>query len=109
MDIISISSLQTLVDATMYIHFHYAHKASYSTEDSVPYVEHKAQVHMVLKPWDEAEATSLYRLSGEEWNTQYLALDGTDADASAIGSNTMRIMQPPRFMAFEVLYHMSSD
>ena len=95
----------------MYIHFHYAHKASYSSVNDVPYVKHEAQLHMVLEPWDEAEATSLYRLSTPQqpWNTQYLALGGTDADATVIGSNTMHIMQPSRFMAFEVLYHVSPD
>lgn len=93
----------------MYIYFHYAHKPSWYSVDDSPYVKHEAQLHMVLKSWDEAEATSLYRLSGDEWDTQYLAIDGTDADATVIGSNTMHIGQPARFMAFEVLYHVLSD
>lgn len=93
----------------MYIYFRYAHKPSWYSVDDAPYVEHEAQLHMVLEPWDEAEATSVYRLTGEEWNTEYLAVDGTDADATVIGSNTMRIGQPARLMAFEVLYHVSSE
>ena len=73
----------------MYIYFKYAHKASANSVDEVPYVKHEAQLHRVLLPWKEDEATSSYRLSGVAWNTQYLALDGTDASATVISSNTM--------------------
>ena len=91
----------------MYIYFKYAHKASANSVDEVPYVKHEAQLHRVLLPWKEDEATSSYRLSGVAWNTQYLALDSTDASATVIGSNTMHIGQPARFMAFEVTYNVS--
>ena len=86
----------------MYIYFKYAHKPSSYSLDDAPQVKHEAQLHTVLLPWDEAEATSSYRLSGVAWSTQYLALDGTDADAAVISSNTMQLAQPARLMAFDV-------
>ena len=96
------SNLQTLVDATMYIYFRYAYKPGFYSSDDSPYVKHEAQLHMVLLPWNETEATSTYRLNEVAWSTQYLALDGTDANAAVIGSNTMHIGQPSRLMAFDV-------
>lgn len=94
--------MQTLLDANMYIYYVFAIKPSADSVDKTPWQKHEAQVHTVLQPWDEEETTSLYRLSGVKWGTQYLGLDGVDADPTVIGSNTMNIGQPASFYAFEV-------
>lgn len=53
-----------IVRAYMYVHFSYAHKASACTTDECPWYQHEGQLHMVLKEWEETQATSGVRLTG---------------------------------------------
>ena len=69
-----------LLSAKMYLWHWYSHKASWHSSEQVPHLEHTFRVHQVKKEWNEAQATSTYRLSGIPWSEPYLALDGTDTD-----------------------------
>lgn len=87
----------------MYLFFDYAHKASFLSADQCPYVEHEAEVYVVRASWDEASATSTYRSTGKEWNTPYLALDGTDAYADVLDRVPLYPGAPnDRWVEFEV-------
>ena len=41
-------------------------------------------IMQVKQEWSETQATSLYRLTGQRWNKQWLALDGSDADPNGL-------------------------
>lgn len=88
----------------MYVHFAYAHKASFHTEDQSPYLSHDVQLHVVNRPWLEDEATSSQRLDGAKWSSLLLALDGTDATATVLASTHMPIAGPSRWIEFKVQY-----
>ena len=38
----------------------------------------------VRQNWSESEATSTFRVTGQQWSQSYLALDGTDADPHSV-------------------------
>lgn len=86
----------------MYVHFAYAHKASYASVDDVPYVKHKVRLHVVNQPWLETQATSTLRLTSVPWSVPYLDLTGTDAESSHLSTTTMNIASPSRFVEFKV-------
>ena len=74
------------VQATLYIYFVYAHKASYLP--SLPAVTRNIVAHTVLKSWSETQATSTKRNYWQSWDKQWLKL-GTDADAVALYSTAV--------------------
>lgn len=65
--------------AKMYVYYYYAHKASWHTLQSSPALTHTINIHRVLKPWKESQATSLYRVRNVRWTSTYLNL-GRDAE-----------------------------
>lgn len=92
-----------VVRAHMYLYFYSAHKPDFYTDDQVPDVRHLVDVYPVLKPWDEAQATTTKRLDDEYWEEEYLALDGTDAADRKVGRVAMNPGQPrDRFVELQV-------
>ena len=88
------SSCQHVKRADMYLHFWYAHKASWQSVQTAPYIPRTLQVHQVKKSWNETQATSIYRSARERWSQPYLALDGTDVVAYSLGGNVcIRVSQ----------------
>ena len=66
--------------AKMYLYFTAAHKASFLSAYQQPYLINTFQVHRVLKPWDERQATIAYRKRGLRWQSVLLNI-GKDAEA----------------------------
>ena len=66
--------------AKMYLYFTAAHKASFLSVYQQPYLINTFQVHRVLKPWDERQATIAYRKRGLRWQSVLLNI-GKDAEA----------------------------
>ena len=66
--------------AKMYLYFYAAHKASFYSVYRQPYLINTFQVHRVLKPWDERQATIVYRKRGLRWKSVLLNI-GKDAEA----------------------------
>ena len=66
--------------AKMYLYFYAAHKASFYSVYRQPYLINTFQVHRVLKPWDERQATIAYRKRGLRWKSVLLNI-GKDAEA----------------------------
>ncbi|KAJ7365166.1 hypothetical protein OS493_007816 [Desmophyllum pertusum] len=67
--------------AKMYLYYVYAHKASWHPITMTPFIPRYMQLYLVKKSWNEAQATSIKRLSSINWSTLYLGLDGIDAEA----------------------------
>ena len=88
--------------AKMYLYFWYAHKASWQSIQTVPYISRQLRVHQVKKSWSESQATTTYRSTGQRWSRSYLALDGTDAVATPQGDVVMYPGQPSRYVEFDI-------
>ena len=103
--------------AKMYLYFAYAHRASFRSMKSQPYLKHTFQVYRVLKPWKEREATIDYRQRGLKWNNRLLNI-GKDTesqsqcecfdDASKCSPTTLYPPRPSGFMEFDVTKAMRS-
>ena len=92
-----------VISAKMYLHYEYSHKASGSSIKSVPFIPRHLRVHLVKKPWLEYQTTSTLRLHGVAWSSQWLALDGTDAEATPQqGTVTIFPVRPKGFVEFDV-------
>ncbi|CAH3169245.1 unnamed protein product, partial [Porites evermanni] len=88
-----------VISAKMYLHYEYSHKAS----DFVPFRPRYLQVHLVKKPWNESQTTSTMRLRGLSWSSPWLALNGTDAEATPQqGTVTIFPVRPKGFVEFDV-------
>ena len=60
-------------------------------------------MYLVKKPWDESQTTSTMRLRGVPWSSSWLALDGTDAEATPQrGTVTIFPYRPKGFVQFDV-------
>ena len=68
--------------AKMYLYFVYAHKPSWHSPETTPYIPRYLELYLVKKSWRDAQATSTHRLTGVPWSSPWLSLDGTDADAA---------------------------
>ena len=94
---------KNVTSAKMYLYYIYSHKPSFMSAKSVPFIPRYLQVHLVKKPWDESQATSTMRLRGIPWSSPWLALDGTDAEATPQqGTVTMFPYRPSGFVEFDV-------
>ena len=92
-----------VISAKMYLYYEYSHKASFNSIKSVPFIPRYLQVHLVKKQWDESQTTSTMRLRGISWSSQWLALDGTDAEATPQqGTVTIFPVRPKGFVEFDV-------
>ncbi|XP_068719950.1 uncharacterized protein [Montipora capricornis] len=89
--------------ATMFLYYEYSHKASYETEEAVPFINRTLELHLMKKSWREAQATSSHRLSGVVWSSPGVGLDGTDAEANPVGGTvTISRSTPKGFVRFDV-------
>ena len=87
----------------MYLYYEYSHKPSFDSVKSVPFIPRHLQVHLVKKPWVESQTTSTMRLPGNPWSSRWLALDGTDAEATPQqGTVTIFPHRPKGFVEFDV-------
>ena len=68
--------------AQMYLYYVYAHKASWHSIKNTPFIPRYLEVRLVKKYWNEARATTIYRYGHYRWSSQWLSLDGRDAEAS---------------------------
>ena len=94
---------KNVTSAKMYLYYIYSHKPSFMSAKRVPFIPRYLQVHLVKKPWDESQATSTMRLRGIPWSSPWLALDGTDAEATPQqGTVTMFPYRPSGFVEFDV-------
>ena len=92
-----------VISAKMYLYYEYSHKASFDTAKSVPFIPRHLQVHLVKKPWVESQTTSTMHLPGSPWSSRWLALDGTDAEATPQqGTVTIFPHRPKGFVEFDV-------
>ena len=96
------STCQHIQWAKMYLYFWYAHKASWQSVQQVPYISRQLQAHQVKKSWNESQATTTNRFTGQLWSKSYLALDGTDAVAYSQGDVAMYPGQPSTYIEFDV-------
>ena len=94
---------KNVTSAKMYLYYIYSHKPSFMSAKSVPFIPRYLQVHLVKKPWNESQTTSTMRLRGIPWSSPWLALDGTDAEATPQqGTVTMFPYRPSGFVEFDV-------
>ena len=92
-----------VISAKMYLYYEYSHKASFMSTKNVPFIPRYLRVHLVKKPWVESQTTSTMRLRGVPWSSQWLALDGTDAEATPQqGIVTIFPYRPQGFVEFDV-------
>lgn len=88
--------------AKMYLNFWYAHKASWQSVQSAPYIPRSLQVHQVKKYWSESQATTYYRWGTTRWNSPYAALDGSDAARYTQDVVTIFTGRPGGWVEFDV-------
>ena len=90
--------------AKMYVYYSYAHKASWHSIYQTPFIPRYLQAHLVKKYWVETQATSTKRSSSTSWSAQWLALDGSDAEAEPQDWNPVTIhpSRPRGFVEFDV-------
>ena len=94
---------KNVTSAKMYLYYIYSHKPSFMSAKSVPFIPRYLQVHLVKKPWNESQTTSTMRLRGIPWSSPWLALDGTDAEATPQqGTVTIFPYRPSGFVEFDV-------
>ena len=94
---------KNVTSAKMYLYYIYSHKPSFMSAKSVPFIPRYLQVHLVKKPWNESQTTSTMRLRGIPWSSPFLALDGTDAEATPQqGTVTIFPYRPSGFVEFDV-------
>ena len=95
---------KNVTSAKMYLYYIYSHKPSFMSAKRVPFIPRYLQVHLVKKPWKESQTTSTMRLRGIPWSSPWLALDGTDAEATPQqGTVTMFPYRPSgQFVEFDV-------
>ena len=75
------------------------------TVDQVPYIPRILQVHQVMKPWNEAQATSAYRETNVKWSSPYLhfGVDDThDASFHALDSVLIHTYRPSGWVEFDI-------
>ena len=84
------SGCKSVSSATMFLYYVYSHKASYLSDAQVPFITRNIRAHRVLRPWKESQATSTKRDSYNNWQTQWLGLDNTDATSSYTGQVTIK-------------------
>ena len=102
-DVPSSCQSSNVISAKMYLYYEYSHKASGSSIKSVPFIPRHLRVHLVKKPWVESQTTSTLRLRGIAWSSQWLALDGTDAETTTQGGTVTIFPQRPKgFVEFDV-------
>ena len=95
------SSCTSIKWAKMYLYFVYAHKASWQSVYTAPYIERDLQVHQVKKSWSEYQVTSTDRRSGVRWSQPYL---GLSSDAVPYTQDTVTIFtgRPAGYVEFDV-------
>ena len=94
-----------VISAKMYLYYEYSHKASFSSIKSVPFILRHLRLYLVKKPWLESQTTSTMRKRGIPWSSPWLALDGTDAEATSqqgLGAVTIFPHRPKGFVEFDV-------
>ena len=92
-----------IYSAKMYLYYVYAHKASWHSLKQTPFIPRYLQVHLVKKSWREDQATRRWRFKGARWSSEWLRLDGTDAEAAPqCGTVTFFPLRPSGFMEFDV-------
>ena len=77
-----------IASAILRVYFYAATKPSFVTE---PGIDRVVEVHRVLIPWDEDEATKTVAQAGESWGTPWLGLDDTDAQSAPLTSTLWEI------------------
>ena len=89
--------------AKLYLYYVYAHKASWHSHKMTPFIPRYMEVYMVRKSWSETQATSRWRFRGVPWSSDWLRLDGTDADAAPQSAPVVIFPARPRgFVEFDV-------
>ena len=89
--------------AKMYLYYVYAHKPSWHSITTTPFIPRYLEARVVKKYWKEAEATSMYRYRHYIWSSQWLSLDGRDAEASPQrGMVTIFPNRPRGFVEFDI-------
>ena len=96
------SNCKSIQWAKMYLYFWYSHKASFMSDEEVPYIPRPLQVNQIRKYWNENTATRDYRQSGVKWSIPYLGLDGSDANASVLDVVTVYTGRPAGHMEFDI-------
>ena len=74
-----IPSTANVINAQMQLYYYSAMRPTGSTD---PWIDRWIQAHQLLVDWDEAQATKVKRLTSTNWNADWGAIDGTDADST---------------------------
>ena len=90
--------------AKMYLYFWYSHKASFRSDQSVPYIPRPLQVNQIRKYWNENTATRDNRQPNIKWNVPYLGLDGSDTVAKVLDVVTVYTGRPAGYMEFDITH-----
>ncbi|XP_057311009.1 uncharacterized protein LOC130648899 [Hydractinia symbiolongicarpus] len=93
---------QKIKFAKMYLYYVYAHKASFHSVRRTPFFSHNIVIHRVLKPWNERQTTSLYRVGKIRWYSQYLNLQKDATSAIQYPITRLNSGRPSGWMEFDV-------
>ena len=97
--------------AKMFLFFWYAHKASWQSTQSAPYIPRPFQVHQMERQWKENEATSIRPVVGTpqpQWNHPYVAIDGQDAVITPTDSTTIYAYQAGSYIELDITESMQN-
>ena len=98
------TTCREIVSANMYVHYWYAHKASFMSEAQVPWIPRPVQVRQVLKSWSETEATPSLRFRNTPWGVQYLGVDNTDASSHVDDTYTFSRGHPAGYTSWNITH-----
>ena len=80
------NTCQVIKSAKMYLYYLNVPRSAFQSISEAPFIPHRLVVHQVKRSWSDRAATSRRRFFGviglyrHDWQTEYLGLDGTDAD-----------------------------
>ncbi|KAJ7371783.1 hypothetical protein OS493_023121 [Desmophyllum pertusum] len=96
--------------AKMYLYYVYAHKASWHSITTTPFIPRYMEVRLVKKAWKETQATRYKRYSYAYWSSPWLDLDGRDSEAVPQECTPVTIypLRPSGFVEFDITYAVRS-
>lgn len=82
------NTCRVIKSAKMYLYYLNVPRSAFQSISDAPFIPRYLQVDQVKKHWNETQATSRRQFLGvglaqfyrNDWQTEYLGLDGTDAD-----------------------------
>lgn len=89
--------------AKMYLYFDGAHRNKKFRKTHAPSITRYLALHVMKKAWNEAQATTKYRVTGTPWSFMGIGIDSTDAEPCAqCGTVAILPGRPEGFVEFDI-------